>query len=102
MLGAAMIDAVRLIRSGGFGAVPPRQVEVSPTDLPAVQRGILEDKVAAAAFFTLPPVLLDGAAPDGFEYQLAVSEAGLEHTVRTADGAVPEELFDLITYVLEL
>jgi hypothetical protein len=94
------ISKVSMVREGGFAGVA-RSTEVDVAALPPDEAGRLTRLVEAARFFELPAVVpTPRQGADRFVYRVTVEGDGRRHSVRVADGAVPEALQPLIDYLM--
>jgi hypothetical protein len=92
---------VRFKRDGGFIPIP-LSVEIDTASLPATEARQVEQLVEEANFFKLPATSMPRRGADRFEYSITVEKGDKRHTVRTADGAVPEDLQPLLDYLTQV
>ena len=83
-------------RTGGFAGMVMSFVVQTET-LPPEDANDLKNLVKAADFFSLPSrIVSDGPARDQFQYQVAITAEGQQHTVEVGDAAVPDSLWPLL------
>jgi len=87
-------------RSGGFAAISVR-LTLESAELPAAEREALEALIVRADFFALPAAR-GRKLPDGFQYDLAIEQAGRRHALRLHDPVEPEALRPLIERLTEM
>jgi hypothetical protein len=86
-------------RTGGFlGATLSAKIDTR--DVGPGEAGEIAELLRAADFFKLPSrIMPQQPGADRFAYRSRVESAGREHTIVTADGAVPVELEPLLEYL---
>ncbi len=93
---------IRFKRSGGFAGLqgPGQVIDLDSRQLPAEEASQLEALIAQARFFD-QPVKASGKAPapDGFQYDLSIEDAGRNHAIQVSDGALPPELAPLVQWL---
>jgi hypothetical protein len=90
---------IQFERSGGFGGLRLSQ-SIDTDTLPPAEAKRAEEIVHAADFFALPE---SAAGPpqhaDTFQYKLTIEKGDQRHTVRMAEGAVPETMKPLLDWL---
>ncbi len=91
---------VTLSTAGGLiPRIAGRQTDVA-TPVPKDKAAEFEKLLQAAGFFDLPSALAQSdKARDAMTYTLTVSKDGHSHTVKVGEGALSQELADLIDWV---
>jgi hypothetical protein len=87
-------------RSGGFAALPAQQqsVELNTEELPDAQAQELKQLVEGAGpFDQLPQPRSANKVRDGYQYEIVIEDGDAKQTIKTSDGAVPEQLRPLIS-----
>jgi hypothetical protein len=96
------VKRIKFERTGGFAGIR-LAAEFDLGDLPHEQADQLRELVDGLRFDELPENLTaKQTIPDGFTYSIAIQYEGYEHTVTTADGAIPEKmqpLLDILTQI---
>ena len=87
-----------LIRRGGFAGILPPPTTLDTSALPSGAAERIEQLVASADFFSLPPSLAAPARqPDRFQFTLCIAgDDGRKHTVTCDEEAAPEPFLELI------
>lgn len=91
-------------RTGGFSGIRVN-VRIDTDSLPQDEANELLEMVRSSGYFNLPAVIsptsqISGA--DQFIYKITVEDEGREHTVQMTDGAVPDELQQLILKLVRI
>jgi hypothetical protein len=87
---------VEFERTGGFAGMRVAAA-IDSTKLPPEDARQLEENLAAAGFFHLPPRPASPAGgADSFHYRITVEEGGRKHTVECGESAAPEALQPLL------
>jgi hypothetical protein len=85
---------IRIERSGGFIGLPRTKV-VDTATLPAEEAAQIQEMVENAKFFQLPKAISSSGHPDGFQYEIEITEQNRKHTVIGGESVVPESLKSL-------
>jgi hypothetical protein len=88
-------------RSGGFmGRKVTATIDLD--ELPGDQAKTLEELLDEADFFELPANLTRPPMPDSFTYNITVSSAEKQHSVRVSDATAPDDLRPLLEQLNKL
>ena len=99
--GYDLIMRITLMRSGGFAGIRPPPLTLDTAALPSAVAGPIEDMVASAGFFTLPPRLeTTTRQPDRLQFTVTISnDDGAQHTVTCDEEAAPKPFIELVRAV---
>ncbi len=93
---------IHLERTGGFTGIPLRTF-IDSDILDPEENEVLQAMVESTQFFDLPEkILASGNVADRFHYKLTIEKMEQRHTVEVCEAEAPEELQDLIQWIILL
>jgi hypothetical protein len=88
-----------VIRGGGLAGIATR-TELVSDGLPPETARTLREQVAESGLRALrAPTPAPEAAPDDLQYEITLEDEGARHVVRLADGALPDPVRALISWL---